>query len=128
MIVTDNRVAAFVSEKLNASFCPPFTCLGIESDGEIIAGVIFNVFEGSDVHATAAGSRWSKEFMYALGEYVFDQLKCLRMTMVVSERRVGKLAEKLGAKREGVLRNHFGVGKDGILYGCLKDEYKYSPL
>lgn len=127
MIVTDNRVAIFVSERLGYALCPPYSCAGIERDGELIAGVIFNNWEGADIHVTAAGSMWTKEFMQAIGEYVFDQLGCQRMTFITEKKAVGRLAEKLGAKKEGRLRNHFGANRDGLLFGCLRDEYRYLP-
>lgn len=127
MIVTDNRVAEFVSRKLGFGLCPPYTCAGIERDGEIIAGVILNCWEGADIQATAAGTGWTLGFMRALGEYVYGQLGCERMTFVTEQESVGRLAEKLGAKYEGTLRSHFGRGKDGLVYGVLRDEYRYLP-
>lgn len=125
MIVSDNRVAKFVSERLGFTLCPPWTCLGIERDGVITGGVIFHCFEGHGVHVTVAGSGWTKAFMKAVGEYVYAQLGCLRMTITTESQVVAGIAEKCGGVREGVLRSHFGPDRHAIIIGILRDEYRY---
>lgn len=126
MIVTDERVAQFVAAGLGFSLCPPYTCIGLERDGEIIAGVLFNCFEGASVHVTAYGQRWTPSIMKAIGRYVYQQLGCERMTLTTESRWVAFLACKLGGKVEGKLRSQFGKGRDGIVVGILRDEYRYG--
>jgi RimJ/RimL family protein N-acetyltransferase len=124
VIVTDERVARFVSDKLGFTLCPPFTAMGLEKDGEIVAGAVFNHFEGADLHVTVAGSGWTRGFLVAVGTYVFDQLGCERMTAITCCPEVMGFAERLGGKREGVLRRHFGPSKDGTIFGILREEYR----
>lgn len=126
MIVTDERVARFVSDALGVALCPPYTCLGIARDDKVIAGVVFNGFEGVDVHVTVAGSGWTRGFLMAVGRYVFDQLGCLRMTFTTEQPLVVGLAQRLGGQIEGRLRSHFGAGRDGIIVGVLRDEWRYG--
>lgn len=125
-IVTDDRVALFVANACQTRFYPPFTCLGIERDGEVIGGVVFNCYEGFDIHATVAGKGWSSEFLRTVGRYVFDGLKCERITAKTEQTSVVRLAEKLGGQVEGELRNHFGPGRNAFLVGILKDEYRFK--
>lgn len=125
MIVADERVARFVSEKLGYGLCPPFTAVGIERDGEIVAGAVFNHYEGADVHVTVAGKGWTKGFLRAVGTYVFDQLGCERMTAITGCEDVAMFARRLGGRVEGRLRSHFGAGHDGIVLGVLREEYRY---
>lgn len=125
MIVTDDRVARFVSDALSVGFVPPYTCMGIERNGEIIGGVILNVFEGADLHISVAGRGWTRSFYRAVGQYVFGQLRCERMTVITEYPDVVRLGERLGGQIEGCLRNHFGRGRDGFIVGLLKDEWKY---
>lgn len=125
MIVTDERVARFVSERLGFGLCPPFTCVGMERGGKIIGGVIFHCFEGASVHVTVAGTGWTRGFLKAVGGYVFDQLGCLRMTITTEQESVARLAERLGGQREGVLRDQFGNGRNGIVLGVLESEYRF---
>lgn len=125
MIVTDERVSAFIAERLGYSPCPPFTVMGIERNGGIVGACLFNCFEGADVHVSAAGIGWTLPFMRALGDYVYRQLGCERMTLTTADESVARYAERLGGKREGLLRSHFGKGRDGIVIGVLRDEYLY---
>lgn len=126
MIVTDDRVAIFIAKRLGFSPCPPFTVMGIERDDQIVAGCLFNQFEGAGVHVTAAGKGWTLPFMRALGDYVYNQLGCERMSLTTEHEAVAKYAERLGGKREGVMRSHFGKGRDAIIIGVLREEYRFS--
>ena len=125
MIVDDNRVLAFVSERCGVNFLPPVTALGIEKDGKIIAGVVFNFFESADVHISVAGQGWTRQFLKDVGHYVFDILKSERMTALTEQPSVVRLAERLGGKVEGCLRSHYGRGRDAFVVGFLAEEYKF---
>lgn len=126
MIVSDDRVARFVSEALGVGFCPPWSSMGIERDGEIVAGAIFNCFEGAAVHVSVAGTGWTRGFFEAVGRYVYGTLGCERITFVTESEGVAKLAERLGGQIEGRMRSHFGPKRDGIVVGVLREEWKYS--
>lgn len=125
MIVTDDRVARFVGERVGAIIYPPFTCMGIERDGEIVAGAVFNCFTGHDVEVTVAGHGWTRGFFRAVGDYVFGQLGCVRMQVTTEQETIARVSERMGGKREGVLRNKFGRGRDGIVLGVLDTEYRF---
>ena len=129
MIVSDERVARFISERLGFALCPPYSTIGIEQNGRIVAGCLFNQFEGADVAVTAAGEGWTRDFLRQVGRYVYDTLGCERMTLTTQFPQVAAYAERLGGQREGLLRSHFGAGQDGIIVGILRDEYRYHrPL
>ena len=125
MIATDERVARFVGAQIGCIIYPPFTCMGLEQDGEIVGGAVFNCFTGHDVELTVAGKGWTRAFYRAVGEYVFGQLGCVRFQMTTDQESVAQLAERLGGKREGVLRDKFGRGRDGIVLGVLEQEYRF---
>lgn len=125
MIVTDERVALFVSDAVGQAFVPPYTCMGIERDGKITAGAIFNIFEGTDCHVSIAGSGWTRGFIEAVGAYVFGQLGYLRMTAITEQPEIVRFAERLGGEVEGCLRNHFGRGRPGFIVGILKEDWKF---
>lgn len=102
---------------------PPFTVMGIERDGEIVAGVVFNNYTLTDIHMTAAGSGWSRGFVREVGRYVFGHLGCRRITVITEQARVVALAERLGGKVEGLLRDQFGKGRPGYLVGILQEDW-----
>lgn len=123
MIVSGEPVAAFLSQALGVSFCPPYVAVGTEIDGEIVNAVLLNCFEGPSVHVSVAGSRLGRDFLAAIGDYVFNVLGCERATMTTASDKVAGYCERLGGQREGLLRNHFGRGVDGIIVGILKDDF-----
>lgn len=125
MIVSDDRVAVFVAESMGVLFYPPFRSLGIERGGQIVAGVVFNVFEAADVHVSVAGAGWTKAFLAECGHYAFSMLGKRRVTVITEQPRVVRLAEKLGGSIEGCLREHFGEGRDAFIVGILASEYRY---
>jgi RimJ/RimL family protein N-acetyltransferase len=125
IIVTDSRVAELVTRLTGKVFAPPFTCMGIEKDGEVVGGALFNVYEGTDIHVSIAGKGFSRGFMADVGDYCFNQLKCYRITSVTEDPKVVRIAERLGGKIEGCLRDHFGPSRDGFIVGILKNDYRF---
>lgn len=125
MIDTSERVAVFVAKIVGHPFVPPYTCMGIERQGRIVGGVVFNHFEGADIHVTIAGHGWTRGFLADVGQYVFEQLKCERMTAVTEQPAIVRIGERLGGQIEGCLRNHFGPDRDGFIIGILKHEYRF---
>jgi RimJ/RimL family protein N-acetyltransferase len=126
VIITDERVARYVGERCGTIIYPPFTCMGIERDGAIIGGAVFNCFTGHDVEMTVAGEAraFTRQFYRAVREYVFTQMGCLRVSITTEQTKVIELAKRLGAQTEGCKRNHFGTGRDGIVLGILKEDWK----
>lgn len=126
-IVTDDRVARYVAARCSAQLLPPFTVMGLERDGEIIAGVVFNSFTERDVEVTVAGERgaFSRTFLKSVGEYVFGIVNCTRISITTRQGSVCDIAQRLGAKMEGVKRDHYGPGQDAYLLGILKADWVF---
>ena len=99
--------------------------MGIERNGDICAGVIFNYYTGNDIYVTVAGGPFSRGFISAVGKYVFEQVGCLRMTIQTEQPKVVDIAKRLGAKVEGVKRNYFGKGRDATVLGILREDWGY---
>jgi len=125
MIVRDSRVAVVVGDIIGVEFHPPFTCMGIEIKGEVVGGVVFNVFEAADCHVSVAGRGFSRSFLAEVGHYVFTILGKGRMTAITENAAVVRIAERLGGRVEGLLRSHFGPGRDGFVIGILKEDYRW---
>lgn len=126
-IVTDERVAAFVAQEVGSEIFPPYTCAGIEKDGRIVAGVVFNCFTGADIEITVASERgaMTRGFLRVCARYVFTTLRCERASITTEKSDVVRFAERLGGKVEGLKRNQFGPGRDAYLVGILKEEWVY---
>lgn len=123
--MTDDRVAGFVGAQVGSVIVPPYTAMGIERDGKIVAGVIFNHYTGTDVHVTIAGASWTPHVLREVGRYVFGTLGCLRMTAITEQPHVIRIAARLGFQKEGRLRNHFGPDRPGMVLGLIREDWKH---
>lgn len=77
------------------------------------------------MHVTVAGHGWTKSFLTDVGQYVFGTLRCQRMTAITEQPRIVRIAERLGGQVEGMLRNHFGPGRNAFIVGILKEDYPW---
>lgn len=127
-IVTDDRVARFVGDRNAHKVIPPYTALGVECRGDIIAGAVFRNWTGPDIEVMVVGElkAFTPGFVRAIGRYVFDQLGCERLSMWTDQPRVIALAERLGAQFEGIKRNGHGAGRDLTLLGVLRADWKFK--
>jgi RimJ/RimL family protein N-acetyltransferase len=131
----DERVIDWVGERVNElNFGLGSVGIGLEEDGELIAGVVFNMFTGPSISmhvAAAPGKRWmTKDFLWRCFAYPFLQLNCNRVTGLtrVVNFEAQKFIEHLGFKREGLIRRACEDGTDMILYGMLKEECRFLGI
>lgn len=131
----DARVLDFMAEHLADCELPADSItLGVESDGELIAGVAFEGYTktGISIHVAALeGRHWlSKDFLFRVFAYPFLQLGCYRVTGLVrvDNLKAQKLDEHLGFVREGVIRRGATDGTDFIMYGMLKEECRWIKV
>jgi|694.fasta_scaffold12049_12 hypothetical protein len=125
-IIEGAPVAEFVSNRLGVKIVPPYGALGVEENGKILGGVIFNNWSGADVDVSVAGMprAWTRAFLKRLAHYAWVELGVLRVTFLTEQESVVTLAKRLGAKIEGIKRNSFGAGRNGTLLGLLKEDWK----
>ena len=76
------------------------------------------------------GTSVNPECKYLLLRHAFESLECIRVQFATDSRneRSQRAIERIGATREGVLRNHRVVPKDGyhrssVLYSIIDDEW-----
>lgn len=50
----DTRVLAYLEARLDTKLSPPFTTIGIERDGEIVGGWLFNDYNASNIEISVA--------------------------------------------------------------------------
>ena len=122
--VRGQKVVDFVYASFGSTPVPPYVGIGTEIDGEIVNGCVLNVWTGADIHVTLAGKKWSKGFLAIVHHYAFQNLGCIRLTVITEQAAVVRYAERLGGEIEGLLRNQFGPGRDGILVGILKESWE----
>lgn len=130
----DERVVEWVGQRVDEANFGQAVGIGLEEDGELIAGVVFNLFTGASISmhvAAVPGKRWmTRDYLWRCFAYPFLQLQCNRITGLVraDNLEAQKFDEHLGFKREGLLRRACEDGTDMILYGMLKDECRFLGI
>lgn len=125
------RVMRFVAERVGERWMKDYSAIGLEREGEMIAGVLFEQHNGPNVmmHVASDGSRrWmTPAYMAACFKYPFLCLKVNRITGLVRADNLDaqRFDEALGFVREGVLRQGAADGTDLFLYGMLRRDCRY---
>jgi RimJ/RimL family protein N-acetyltransferase len=106
-------------------------CIGLRRHGELIAGVVYEGFNGRNmmIHVAAEpGRRWLvREYLRACFVYPFEICGVERLTGYVNESNTEarRFDEHLGFKEEARLKGAAPDGGDVILYVMWKSECRY---
>jgi RimJ/RimL family protein N-acetyltransferase len=126
------RCATWARERIPGieSWSDWYQAFGWETDGKLVAAVVYTHFNGSDIWMHCAidckGKCLTRTAIKAAFRYPFVQLGCRRVTGLVAARNVAaqKIDEKLGFVREGLLRE--GLPDDDlIVFGMLKKDCRW---
>lgn len=83
----DERVGPWVCERTGGTWIPGRgSTIGLEEDGELIAGTLYEDYNGANVnvHLAGIGKKWlNREFLWFCFYYPFEQLKVKRLTGIV---------------------------------------------
>lgn len=125
-------VFAFVRSRLGGlRRSDGMTAIGLRRDGELIAGVVYEGFNGRNVwmHVAAEpGARWLvRDYLRACFEYPFNVCGCDRVSGHVddSNEAAKRFDEHLGFKQEARLKGAAPDGGDVILYVMWKKDCRY---
>ena len=131
LVLDPARVFAFVSERVALQPIGGAKGIGLERDGEMIAGVIFEGYTGHNIwmHVAAEpGSHWlTRDFLRAVFTYPFVQLGVDRVSGHVdaSNAEARRFDEHLGFQPEATLKGAARDGGDVILYVMWKKDCRY---
>ena len=110
---TENKhIAEGVGRKLGVRIFPPYFAIGFATDDKRpMAAAIFNEFNGSNIELTiwAEKGKITKGIIQTIANYVFNQLKCRRLTVRTKKRNktVQELALRYGFTYEHVVKRYF---------------------
>lgn len=106
---------------------------GIEQNGALIAGVVFNDYNGANInmHVASDGSRsWlTREFLWMVFDYAFNQAKVKRITGLVGEgnQQARRFDEHIGFVHETTLAQAHPSG--GLMvYRMFKHECRWLNI
>lgn len=98
-------IAEFVAARTGVEHFGRYHCIGVKKDGILIGGVVINEYV-PDVRCTITGAgegSWlSREFLFILFDYCFNQLNCKMIINTVESDNVVsvKFTEHLGFTKE----------------------------
>jgi RimJ/RimL family protein N-acetyltransferase len=130
LIADAERVGEFCSKLMGNIQWGVHTAIGIERDGELIGGVVYDGFNGRNIWAHIAGkpgTRWlTRSFLYAMYHYPFVQLGVERITGPVDSTNLEaiRLDTHMGFVHEATLRGASPNG-DLLLFVMWKQNCRY---
>lgn len=130
MLIFDaSIIGPWVSKKTGGSWCDGRgQAIGKVVDGKLIAGVLYEDFNGANVvcHIAGDGNWADRRFLGVIFDYPFNQMKVKRITVPISgsNMKSRKLVEHMGFVLESRLEQAT-LDSDLLLYRLFKDECKY---
>lgn len=125
-----DEVGRWTCERLGGVWNPESdNAIGIERNGSLIAGVVYDNFLGQSIcmHVAAEGRHWlTREFLRAVFSFPFDQLRVHKVIGPVdsSNARACHLDEHLGFVPEAVITGA-AKGGDLILYSMTRQQCRF---
>lgn len=107
----DYRVLSYLENRLDTKLSPPFTTIGIEKDGEIVGGWLFNDYNGHNIEISVAlDTQLTRGMIRAVKDYLFRQMKVRVVTGRCrdSNQKSISLLNRLGFHFEGRIPFYYG--------------------
>lgn len=129
MLCTGEEIRPYVEANIGATLPESATFIADYRDGQIVSAAGFANWFGHDVEVfLASAGALGRGFLKRLGRYAFDELGCTRVTCrVASDNPWCEVLPRVGFVPEGRMRRGFdGQSIDMIIFGVLKEEYRYG--
>ena len=131
MIFDTVRVLKWMQQRMKIAASGSMVGIGLERDGELLAGVLYEGYNGHNAWMHVAGSadrRWmTREFLRTCFSYPFEQLGCKRVSGYVEASNLDAIRfdEHIGFQREAVLSGAASDGGDVFLYVMWRDQCRF---
>ena len=117
MLLIGQRVTDWVAERVQGDFGRKTVGIGWLRPSGIVAGVVYEDWNGANVvcHIAGEGANWlNREYLWTIFDYPFNQLRAKRITVYVSQgnEKSLKFVKHLGFRLEAKL-------EDASPTGCL---------
>jgi L-amino acid N-acyltransferase YncA len=124
------RVGAWVAEQVEQTASwGDFYAMGVERDGELVCGVVFNNFNDSNATCHIAVTQMTKAFSELLNHaaaYAFVQCKLRRLTGLVESgnEKALRLDKHIGFVEEAVMKQAGAKGQDVIVLVLWPENFR----
>jgi RimJ/RimL family protein N-acetyltransferase len=126
------RVYSFVCQYVPVNVVSDMQGIGLERDGELIAGVLYDSYNGQNVwmHIGAMpGTHWAtREFIFTVLYHPFITMGCRRVGAYIesSNTVARRFVEHVGFKVEATLSRAAHDGGDITLYVMWREDFKHA--
>lgn len=123
------RVAAWMAEEGNSLIsCINYYAMGLEKNGKLVAGILFEAYNKHNVNAHIVYKGFSKSFAELADhafKYAFDFLKVKRITGYVEKdnEKALKLDKHFGFRIEGCMKKAGSNGQDMYILVLWPENY-----
>lgn len=130
-IISDlHRVWSFVHERSGVPLSSAMKNLGLERDGELVCGVLYDGWNGVNMWMHVAiepGSMLTRQFVRYVFYYPFVEIGCKRLTgwVEASNAAAIRFDEHVGFKLETRLAGAASDGGDALIYAMRREECRY---
>lgn len=121
------RVGKWIQANAAGFYRPGAKCIGLEKDGELIAGVLYDYCNGASVYAhIAVKGLMTREFLSVIFDYPFRQLNCKVIIGLVPEsnKKARRFDEHLGFKLTATIPEGHPDGKL-LIYTMRKEDCRW---
>jgi RimJ/RimL family protein N-acetyltransferase len=122
------RVGRWVCERTNGTYDPCSQAIGLERDGSLIAGVLFDHYNGRSIamHVAGEGNWLNRSFLRACFGYVFRQLRVNKVIGLVDSgnESARRFDEHLGFRLEATITGA-GMTGDLLIYTMTADDCRW---
>jgi hypothetical protein len=124
------RIVKWVSDQCRADPRAACAAIGWLRDDYLTCGVFYEDFTGASITATIAvapAAVMPKDFLWAIFDYPFNQLKCDKMVALVADNnwKSKNLVEKMGFTEEARISNYYPAGEAMIIYTMTKQQCRF---
>lgn len=127
MVRQDDQAAKlYIEKREQVVILDPYIGLILERDGKLVGAFILNDYtpdNNIEMSAVISGNV-SVADLRDIFRYCFARVRRVTCRTSVNNTRTLHVLEALGFQHEGVLREWFKDGSDGILFGLLKSEQR----
>lgn len=126
----NERVGDFVASRIGNSKWVDYQAIGIEKDGEIIAGVVIDGYVPGarcSIHCAGDGKKWlTREFLAIVFSYVFQQIDCKVIVNPVnsSNKDSMRFTSHLGFKEVARIPGGY-VDGDLVIFALNKEDCRW---
>lgn len=127
MLITDaSKVMELVCPEAHVPYHNGYTAIGLEEEGCLKSGFLFEKFNGVNVEAHVAGEKFTKKILRFAFGYCFNQLNARRITVKIlaTNKKSLHFVERLGFEKEATLVDFWPEG-DVFIYRMFKQNCKW---